>query len=297
MTSLTERSAGHQRINNSTLTGRRIQASKMTVGAWMARGSLTLVILVYVLPVLYLILTSLKSTAEFNRNPLGIPQSIEWSNFSNAWKQGSFAIFALNSLLYSIVGALIGTVASLLLAFPVARRYIRWSGHFQLFFVVALFLPNALVGQFQLLLKLGLYDNRIGYMLLLISGLGVGPLLLVGYLKSIPESMDEAAAMDGCSYWKYLWRFVVPLSRSALVTVFILQAIGMWNEIIVATVVLSDPTKSPVSKGLYAFSGPYGTNVPLLASATMIVAGPLILIYIVLQRYIIAGALGGSFKG
>lgn len=266
------------------------------LGRWAARLVLTVVVLIYLLPVLYLLMTSVKSTADFTRNPLGLPAAIDWSNLWNAWAQGDFATYAWNSLLYAGVGAAVGTIGSVFLAFPIARRYVRWSGPLQLLFVIALFLPNALVAQFQLLLNVGLYDNRVGYLLLVISQFGIGPLLLVGYFRSIPASMDEAAAMDGSSYSRYIWTFVIPLSRPVLVTVFVLQAIAIWNEIILATVVFADPSKSPISKGLLAFSGPYGTNVPLLASATVIVAGPLLLLYLFLQRYIVAGALGGSIK-
>lgn len=263
---------------------------------WIPALILGVIVLLYVIPLGYLLMTALRSTADFNRNPVGPPLSLDFGNLATAWSQGNFGTFALNSILYSVVGATLGTFGSLLLAFPIARRYIRWSGFWQLLFPVALFLPNALVTQFQLLLSIGLYDNRFGYILLLVGQLGVGPLILVGYFRSIPMALDEAAAMDGCSYWSYLWRFVIPLSRPALVTVFVLQAISIWNEIILATIMLSDPSKAPISKGLLAFAGPYGTNVPLLASATAIVAIPLILLYVFLQRFIIAGALGGSFK-
>jgi raffinose/stachyose/melibiose transport system permease protein len=263
---------------------------------WVPGSILAVIVLTYLIPLGYLLITALRSTADFNRNPVGLPSGLDFGNLANAWAQGNFSEFALNSVLYSVVGATVGTFGSVLLAFPIARRYVRWSGFWQLLFMIALFLPNALVTQFQLMLALGLYDNRFGYILLLVGQFGVGPLILIGYFRSIPITLDEAAAMDGCGYWSYIWRFILPLSRPALVTVFVLQAISIWNEIILATIMLSDPSKAPISKGLLAFAGPYGTNVPLLAAATSIVAIPLILLYVFLQRFIIAGALGGSFK-
>ena len=166
-----------------------------------------------------------------------------------------------------------------------------------LLFVLALFLPNVLITQFQLILQLGLYNSRIGYMLLLISSLGIGPLLIIGYLRSLPRELDEAAAMDGCGYFRYVWTFVVPLCKPVLTAVFILQTIAIWNDIIGATIYLSSPDLKTVSQGLFAFYGQNGKNEwALLAAATLIVAAPLIVVYLAFQRFFISGALKGSLK-
>lgn len=90
--------------------------------------------------------------------------------------------------------------------------------------------------------------------------------------------------------------FVLPMAKPAIATIFILQAIGVWNDIILATILLPDPAKSPISLGLYAFQGTYTNDWGLLAAATMIVAAPLIAAYIFLQRYLVGGVVG-SIKG
>jgi raffinose/stachyose/melibiose transport system permease protein len=99
------------------------------------------------------------------------------------------------------------------------------------------------------------------------------------------------------TYWRYLFTFVVPLARPAIATVFILQAIGVWNDIILATILLPDASKSPLTLGLFAFQGTYTSQWGLLAAATMIVAAPLVAAYVFLQRYLVSGALGGAVKG
>ena len=124
----------------------------------------------------------------------------------------------------------------------------------------------------------------------------MGPILYSGFVRSIPTELDEAAAIDGVGYWRYLFTHILPLSRPALVTVFILQAVWMWNEIILASVLLADPDKFPVTVGLYAFKGQYTNDWPLLAAATFLVAAPLILGYVFIQRYLVNGVVG-SVKG
>jgi raffinose/stachyose/melibiose transport system permease protein len=255
------------------------------------------VMVFYLFPLLFLLNTALKSNAAFSANPIGIVTSPDLGNFVTAWTRGNFGAYILNSLLYTSAAALIGTFVSVVLGFPVSRGYLRGSRLWSVLFVVLLFLPNALITQFQLLLRLHLYDTQIGYILIMAAGVGVGPILLAGFIRSLPRELDEAAAMDGIGYWRYLFTFVVPLARPAIATIFILQAIGVWNDIILATILLPDSTKSPLTLGLFAFQGTYTSQWGLLAAATMIVAAPLVVAYVFLQRFLVGGVVGGAVKG
>lgn len=266
---------------------------RQPVGAYIC---VAVILVVFLFPLLYLLNTALKSNAEFIQDPVGIVRDPQWGNFAAAWQQGNFGSYIMNSVLYTVAGSAIGTFVSLVMAFPVARGYIRGGKLWSVLFVLVLFLPNALITQFQLLLRIGLYDNQLGYILMVGVGVGIGPILFSGFVKSIPVELDEAAALDGVGYWRYLYSFVLPLAKPALATIFILQAVWIWNEIILATVLLADPAKFPVTVGLYAFKGTYSNQWPLLAAATFIVAAPLIVGYIFIQRYLVNGVLG-AVKG
>lgn len=257
---------------------------------------LALLVACYVFPLLYLLNTALKSNSEFFADPFGIVSEPRWSNFGDAWVQGNFGAYLLNSLWYTLGAATLGTAIALVLGFPVSRGYLKHPRVWTALFVVMLFLPNALITQFQLVLRMGLYNNALGYILIMAAGVGIGPLLIAGYVRSLPVELDEAAAVDGAGYWRYLITFVIPMAKPALATVFILQAIGVWNDIILATILLPDPAKAPISLGLYAFKGTYTNDWGLLAAATMIVAAPLVAAYVFLQRYLVGGVVG-SIKG
>jgi raffinose/stachyose/melibiose transport system permease protein len=278
----------------ANLDGRR---RPLTLGKVLSYVLLAVVILVYLYPLVFLLNTALKSNDEFFSNPTGLVHSPLLSNFGAAWRQGNFAAYALNSVLYTFSAAAVGTVISILVAFPVSRGYLKHTRVWYALFVSMLFLPNTLVTVFQLTLRLHLYDTRLGYILIMASGVGVGPLLIAGYLKSIPKELDEAAALDGVGYLRYLFGFLPALIKPVLATVFILQAIGVWNDIILATILLPDQAKSPVTLGLFAFKGAYVSQWSLLAAATIIVAAPLLVVYVFLQRYLVASAVGGAVKG
>jgi raffinose/stachyose/melibiose transport system permease protein len=258
---------------------------------------MAVVLVIYLYPLVFLVNTALKSDAEFFGNPTGIVGTPELSNFATAWDKGNFAAYLINSVLYTFVAAALGTVMSLMVGFPVARGYLKHTRLWNGLFAAMLFLPNTLVTIFQLALRLNLYDTRLGYILIMASGVGVGPLLITGYLKSVPREIDEAAALDGIGYGRYLFGFLPALIKPVLATVFILQAIGVWNDIILATILLPDSSKYPVTLGLFAFKGTYISQWSLLASATIIVAAPLLVAYVFLQRYLVASVVGGAVKG
>lgn len=270
---------------------------RLAPGHIVAYVMVAVVMIIYLYPLVFLLNTALKSNAEFFSNPVGWVRSPRLSNFSAAWHEGNFAAYLLNSVLYTSVAAALGTIMSLMVGFPVARGYLRHSKLWNGVFVSLLFLPNTLVTVFQLALRLNLYDTRLGYTLIMASGVGVGPLLITGYLKSIPTELDEAAALDGASYLRYLFGFMPALLKPVLSTIFILQAIGVWNDIILATILLPDQTKFPVTLGLFAFKGAYVSQWSLLSAATLIVAAPLLIAYVFLQRYLVASVVGGALKG
>jgi raffinose/stachyose/melibiose transport system permease protein len=272
--------------------GRRPIAGKAVLYVLMG-----VVVIMYLYPLLFLISTALKSNTAFVTDPTGIVTHPKLGNFATAWQKGNFGGYVLNSILYTFTAAGLGTVISLAVGFPVSRGYLKrtkiWNG----LFAAMLFLPNTLVTVFQLALRMHLYDTRLGYILIMASGVGVGPLLVSGYVKSIPKDLDEAAALDGISYLRYLFTFLPPLLKPVLSTVFILQAIGVWNDIILATILLPDQSKSPVTLGLFAFKGTYTSEWSLLAAATLIVAAPLLVVYVFLQRFLVASVVGGAVKG
>lgn len=264
---------------------------------WVSYALMGLVILIYLYPLLFLVNTALKSNAKFLIDPTGLVKDPQFGNFLQAWEQGNFAAYVLNSVVYTFIAATVGTVMSLMIGFPVARGYVKHPKVWQGLFAAMLFLPNTLVTVFQLALRLNLYDTPLGYILIMASGVGVGPLLVTGYLNSIPREIDEAAAMDGAGYLRYMFTFLPRLMMPVLSTAFILQAIGVWNDIILATILFTSQEHWPVTLGLFNFKGTYTNEWTLLSAATMIVAAPLLIVYLFLQRYLVASVVGGAVKG
>ncbi len=266
---------------------------------WWTVGTYALLIalaVLYIGPMLMLINTALKTSPEFAKDPVALTTTFSIENFAEAWDKADFPRYLVNTILYAAVATIVYLAAAFPLSVAIARRFVRGWNWLYLLFVIALFLPVALIPQFQLLLNLRLYNTQIGYILLFLTN-PIGVLILVGYIRTIPRELDEAAALEGSGYIRYLVRIVLPLTKPALATVAILHAIGVWNELVLANIYLTNENYYPITRGLIVFTGIYGNDWPLLSAAVLMLAAPMVVLYLFLQRYIIGGFTAGSLRG
>lgn len=257
---------------------------------------LVILAVVYIGPLLMLVNASFKTQAAFMRDATALTTTFNFQNYIDAWTKANFPKYILNSLLYTIVATAIYIFTAVFVAFPIARNYVKGHKVLLTLFVIALFLPTSLIPLFQLILNLGLYNTRIGYILLFLVN-PVGIIILVNFIKSIPRELDEAAAIDGCGYFYFVIRIIFPLIKPAVATVVVLHAIGIWNELVLPTIYLTNQNFYPITRGLIVFRGVYGSNWPSLAAATLMLTLPMLVMYLFLQRYIISGLTQGSVKG
>jgi raffinose/stachyose/melibiose transport system permease protein len=263
------------------------------VGAYLLLGIFAVI---YLGPLLMLVSTSLKSLPEFMKSATSLPSGLQFENFVEAWNRANFLRYLTNTLLYTVSATAIYVVSAVFVAFPISRGYVKGAGILLTLYVIALFLPVALIPQFQLMLNLGLYNNPFGYvMLFLVNPIGV--VILVNYIKTLPLELDEAAAMDGCGYFRFVTSIVFPLIQPAIATVAVLHAIGIWNELILPTIYLTNKDYYPITRGMIVFQGVYGSNWPTLAAAVLIMTLPMLVLFLVLQRYIVSGLTAGAVKG
>ena len=251
---------------------------------------------IYIGPLFMLVNASLKTQSAFMRDAASLTTTFHIQNYIDAWNKANFPKYLLNSLFYTVTATAIYIFTAVFVAFPIARNYVKGHKFLLTLFVIALFLPTSLIPLFQLILNLGLYNTQIGYIMLFLVN-PVGIIILVNFIKSIPKELDEAAAMDGCGYFYFVIRIIFPLIKPAVATVIVLHAIGIWNELVLPTIYLTNQEYYPITRGLIVFRGVYGSNWPSLAAATLMLTVPMLIMYLFLQRYIISGLTQGSVKG
>jgi raffinose/stachyose/melibiose transport system permease protein len=252
-----------------------------------------LIALLFLIPVVYVIMISLESPGQFLAHPLVPPVPPSTGNFGSAWQQGDLGPEVVNTIIYSMAAAGISTALSLLIAFPVARRLIRWASPVFLSFVIGLCLPLPIIPLFIESRDLHLFDNRIGYILLHVEpGLPLGVILLTAFVYSIPTELDEAAWLDGASYPRYILAFIAPLAWPGMVITFLYSLLFVWNDIIGPVIFLASPNLFPVSRGVYSFYSSNQSAYTLLAAAVIIVSVPVAILFIASQRQLLRATMG-----
>jgi len=268
----------------------------VTWGKILSYAVLILFAIIYAGPLLMLVNTAFKTLPSFMKDAVSITDSLNFENFTEAWNRANFPRYLTNTLIYTVSATAIYIITAVFVAFPIARGYVKHANWILTMFVIALFLPPALIPQFQLMLSLGLYNNPVGYILLFLTN-PIGIVILVNYIKSVPKELDEAAALDGCGYFRFVISVIFPLIQPAIATVAVLHAIGIWNELILPTIYLTSQEYYPITRGMIVFQGVYGSNWPTLAAAVLIMMLPMLAIFLLLQRYIISGLTQGAVKG
>jgi raffinose/stachyose/melibiose transport system permease protein len=274
------------------------RSTRLRLLARVSAGAL--IVVVFALPVLYVLMISFETANHYGRSPMRPPAGLDLHNYSQAWTAGDIGQQLINTVLYSVVGSAIATTLALLIAYPLARRLIR--GHSVLYglLAVGLFLPFSIIPLFVEARWLDLYNNTPGYIILHIEpGLPLGVVLLTAFILAVPNELDEAAWLDGIGYLRYLGRVIVPLTRPALLITFLYGMLGVWNDII-GPVALLGPTSNnlfPITRGIYNFYSGYQNNYPVFAAAVVLASLPLLAVFAATQRHLVRAAIAGSVKG
>ncbi|WP_223187450.1 carbohydrate ABC transporter permease [Streptomyces sp. CBMA29] len=274
----------------------RLMSAKTTKAAGLNLLCFAIAAGLFALPLVYVLLQAFKTYTGFLQNPTGMPHPWTTESFSAAWSQGHFGRQMINSLVYAVIPDVVTLILGVFLAFPISRGYFKYSNGLYTFFIFSGFLPGGLIPLFIEARTLGLYNSMVGY-LILTSLSGAGFFFFVGYIKGIPREIDEAAALDGCGYIRFIFTIIIPQMKPALATFAIFGFVHAWNNLILPLVMLSDSALWPVTRGLYSFFGEYSQNWPLIAAGTFIVAAPIMLLFILLQRYLVEGVAGGAAFG
>ncbi len=262
--------------------------------------AMTILCLIWVYPFLWMISTSLKSNAEMFAGTGLIPDAIVWSNYQRAWVEANMGRYFLNTLMVTLGSVVIVTFCTATTGYVLGRY--RFPGRTILFFgfVATVFIPQGftIIPVFELLSFLGLSSNLAG-LTLATSGhsMVIFVLLFAGYFSQLPKELEEAAIVDGVTFFQVFRYVMLPLARPIVVTVIIMQVLHAWNDFLLPLVVtLANPAIRTLSVGIYAFKGEQFIDWTGMAAAATISIVPVVLLFILLQRYFISG-LSGAVKG
>ena len=274
--------------------GRRLEGGAVTLGSAVAA-------LVWISPLILLVVSALRPLSDFLSNgPVSWPQELTLANFPEAWEAGQFGTAYLNSTILLLVKVPLGVLVAALLAYALAKLEFPFRNVILFTVVLGMTIPIyiAIVPLFTMLRGVGMTDSIAGIIPPYIAfGLPLQVLILQAFFRRVPEELLEAARIDGAGDIRIFARVVLPLSVPALVTVAILDGVATWNELFLALSLLSSEGNRTIPLGLLNFQGQFATNYTGLAAGILIAVVPILLLYMLLQKYIVGGLTAGATKG
>lgn len=259
-------------------------------------------LLVILFPFLFVIFSSVKKdNNSIALNPFGIPKQFEFGNYVEAWVNAKISTYFFNSMYISILAAIVSIVFASMFAFAITRmRHYKISQILAAIILVGMLIPNnALMLPIYLLVKkLHILNTHWALIIPYIANaLPFSVIILSAFMKSLPSEIEEAAVMDGLSAKGIFARIIVPLTVPAMVTVFIVNFLGNWNEFLLANYFLSDDALRTLPVGMVQFRDQYQMNYAQMSAGIVFSVVPVIVLYAILQEKIIEGVTAGSVKG
>ncbi len=255
--------------------------------------------IISLVPLLLVLFNSLKDGLTASNMNLKLPAiPFEWKNYLDVIEKGKLVQSFFNSALYSIVSVALCCILASGCAYALSRNRSRFNKIIYLYIVLGIAMPVNYVALMKIMAFFHFINNRLGLILLYTAmQLPFAVFLLYGFISKIPKDLDEAAMLDGCSPLRLFFSIILPLLKPALATVIVLTFLNNWNEFVSPLYFLSSSGKWPMTLSVYNFFGMYHTDWNLICADIVLTSLPVILVYLLGQKYIVAGMTSGAVKG
>lgn len=256
---------------------------------------------VWFLPIYYLIVTTLKNPREATVSPLGLPKVWAFRNYADAWEKMQFPRAFGNTLFITATAVIFIVVFASMAGYALARTKTKWGVRFFLFFLAGLIVPFQMniVSLYKIVKSLHIMNTAFAVILVNVAiNTPQGVFLFKEFIEStIPRELEEAAEIDGCSVMRKFFMIVLPLLKPVISTVVIIVTLNVWNEFMTPLLFLQSREKDVILQEVSRNIGQFATDWTALFPMLMLGVAPLMVFYIFMQKYIIAGVAAGAVKG
>lgn len=260
-----------------------------------------LVMLVYITPFIMTILYSFKTNSEMLRtSSLQLPSSLYWGNYEEAFSRLDYFQSFLNTFLITSVSVGIAILASSLAGYGIARGTSRRFGLLYMLFVAGLLIPAqaTFVPTYIMGFKLQMINTFWGVILLYVGGImPFGVFMMTGFMRTIPREIEQAAYIDGCGIWGIYWRIVLPLIKPAVVTLAVMRVLLIWNDFLIPKLFLQKRDLQTITVRIMGLFGQYRYSMNLAFSAIVLSCIPILIFFLLNQKYVEKGIVSGAIKG
>jgi raffinose/stachyose/melibiose transport system permease protein len=270
---------------------------------WQSVGraiGLTVYALVILVPLTVVIFTAFKTSPQMYASPFGLPLQPTLGNFGELIGDGRLGRNLLNSVVVTSFSVVLTLAFASAAAYGIARL-LGWVGVVVFgLFALGLAVPAqvAMIPQYVIIKQLQLTNSLTGLVLINIAvTMPIAVFILTAFFKTLPQELYEAAELDGAGHFRVYRSIALPLSAPSLAAVAIFLVVMHWNDLLYPLLFITDPAKATLPKALLDFKGEYTTNYPVLFAGVLVASAPMIIAYVFLQRYFVAGMTAGATKG
>ncbi|WP_034877385.1 carbohydrate ABC transporter permease [Bifidobacterium moukalabense] len=255
--------------------------------------------LVCAMPLWYIVINTFKTIADMNVNPLGLPNDWTFDNYINAFKTVPILRSLWNTVIVTFFGVAIQVIVGALAAYGMILRKSRFTSAVGAVLMVAFVVPaqSTLIPLYRMEAGVHLVNTLAGLVLIYLGGAVFCYFLIVGYMRSLPFELIEAARIDGAGPLRIFWNIVMPLIKPILTTVIVFQTMGTWNDFMNANVFISSSELRTIVLQVYNAVGQFSTDWPSFMTITVLALLPVFIFFIFCQKWIVSGLVAGSVKG
>jgi len=299
--STTHRPATEERQLGTRYSALGTRASSADVLLKLLRYLVSIAVaLIVLVPLFTAIVGGFKTNANLLADPFGLPTKFVADNYTSVLTSSAFWVQLRNSTIVVVITALGVVVLSSMPAFVFSRMKFPGRDAIFVFFTLGLLAPLTVVilPLYITLRQIHLVDSLWGIILPQIAfGLPVNIVILRGFFAAVPADLQEAASIDGCTYFGFFWRVLLPLVRPALAAVVVLTIVASWNSFFLPLVVLNKEDLWTLPLGIMQFQGQYGTDWAKVLAFVSLALVPTLIFYLIAERHIVSGLLAGAVKG
>lgn len=254
--------------------------------------------LIVLIPLVVLFVNSFKTSAEADRMTLSLPKQWMFENYTTVIEQGKLVSSFFNGLLYATGSVVIIVAVVSLAAFVISRNMKGINRALYYFIISGIAMPINNVSLMKVMQAFHLVNTRFGIILLYAAiNIPLSLFLAYGFIETIPREIDEAAVIDGCTPWQLFTRIIAPLLKPIVSTLFVLDFMAIWNDFTMPLYYLNNSAKWPMTLAVYNFFGAFQNSWNLVAADIMLTLLPVLVVFILGQKYIVGGVSAGSVKG
>jgi raffinose/stachyose/melibiose transport system permease protein len=259
-------------------------------------------LLIILYPFLFVFFSSVKTDNQaIAANPFGFPKAFQFDNYVNAWVNAKISTYFLNSLYIGVLAACLTILFAAMMAFAVTRmKFGKISFFIFQLILLGMLIPNnaLLLPIYKMMRQLNFLNTHLALIVPYVANaIPFTVIILAAFMRSLPNEIEEAAVIDGLGPSGMFVKIIVPLVIPALVTVFIINFLGNWNEFLLSNYFISTDKLKTLPVGMVGFRDAYNTNYAQMSAGIVFSVLPVILMYAVLQKQIIEGVTAGSVKG